>query len=126
NIGAALLAAERGRGYALDASTQALELAFGSLGAHRVQAHVVDGPLKLTALKVFNRLSFTYEGTQRRAIYSPLFANWKDVTTLAVLDTDWMIHQQFFDLGKTAPGRNLELWDALFERQEEERTNFLK
>ncbi|KIY67384.1 hypothetical protein CYLTODRAFT_294073 [Cylindrobasidium torrendii FP15055 ss-10] len=126
NIGAALFSPERGWGYAQKALTQMLKLAFGSLGAHRVQAHVVDGPLKMTALRVFNELSFTYEGTQRRALYSPLFANWKDVTTLAVLDTDWMVHQHLLDLGTTVPGRNLELWDAMFERQEHERSILLK
>lgn len=62
---------------------------------------------------------FGHEGTRRRSFFSPLEQEWKDVTYLAILDTDYMLRSYF----KAAPKS---LWDELFIRHDRERQALLR
>jgi hypothetical protein len=67
---------------------------------------------------------FSHEGTRRQAFLSPLTCEWKDVTTLALLATDWLlfIRERRNDY-RPAPKS---LWDALFLRHQKEREELLR
>jgi hypothetical protein len=62
---------------------------------------------------------FGHEGTRRRAHFSPTDGSWKDVTYLAMLDTEWVMRGFFRPAPKS-------LWDELFARHERERQELLR
>jgi hypothetical protein len=67
---------------------------------------------------------FSHEGTRRQGFHCPLTAEWKDVTTLALLVTDWVVHVRDRTHGfRSAPKS---LWDALFARHQREREELLR
>ncbi|KAF8872369.1 hypothetical protein CPB85DRAFT_1350186 [Mucidula mucida] len=119
NVGMIIDPAHRGWGYARDALDQVLSIAFETLKCHRVQARIVEGPYKANTLKAVTQLKFTHEGTSRKAFFSPHLQEWKDVTYLAILDTDWVMRDSI----QVAP---LTLWDEMFVRHEKEREDLLR
>lgn len=62
---------------------------------------------------------FGHEGTRRRALFSATDGTWKDVTYLAMLDTEWMMRAFFTPAPKS-------IWDELFARHERERRELLQ
>lgn len=62
---------------------------------------------------------FGHEGTRRRAFFSPMEHEWKDVTCLGILATDWLNRPYF----KIAP---MSLWGELFARHQREREQLLQ
>ncbi|KAK0496369.1 hypothetical protein EDD18DRAFT_204217 [Armillaria luteobubalina] len=67
----------RGYGYAQQAVQLVVEYAFEELKCHRIQATLLQTPLKAHALKLFTRERFGHEGTRRGAFFSPLEQEWK-------------------------------------------------
>lgn len=65
-------------------------------------------------LKFYRR--FAHEGTRRRSLFSPISNEWKDVTYLGMLDTDWAM-RSVTRRRKLAPKS---MWDALLLRHERE------
>lgn len=137
NLGIILNKAHRGKGYAREAIELAVKYAFEVKHCHRIQASLLNLSTKdrmvslLTQLYVshaaffgfdsFNdfRRRFGHEGTKRRSFFNPLMGEWQDVTTLAILDTDWAMRSYY----KPAPKS---LWDELFLRHERERDELLR
>ncbi|KAF9028792.1 hypothetical protein BDZ89DRAFT_748198 [Hymenopellis radicata] len=119
DVGMIIDPAHRGWGYARDALDQVLTIAFETFKCHRVQAHIVEGPYKANTLKAVTHLKFTHEGTSRKSFFSPHLQEWKDVTCLAMLDTDWVVRDSI----RVAP---LTLWDEMFVRHDSEREDLLK
>ena len=66
---------------------------------------------------------FGHEGIRRRAFYSPVEQEWKDVTCLAILATDW-INRAYRRFAKNAAP--LTLWDEMLARHQQEREKLLK
>lgn len=111
------------KGYAQDAMQLALAWVFGSLQFHRAQAAILDTPDKDSALLFFNALGFVHEGTRRRSVYQPSeHGEWKDVTYLAMLDTDWFVRKSAKLRGRTLST----LWDEMFNRHAREREELLE
>ncbi|KAK0482248.1 hypothetical protein IW261DRAFT_1025507 [Armillaria novae-zelandiae] len=109
----------RGYGYAQQAVQLVVEYAFEELNCHRIQATLLQTPLKAHALKLFTRERFGHEGTRRGAFFSPLEHEWKDTTTMAMLDVEWVIRSSL----RGAPPT---LWDEMFLRHERERDILLR
>lgn len=118
-IGLILHEKYRGYGYAQQAVQLVVEYAFEELKCHRIQATLLQTPLKAHALKLFTRERFGHEGTRRSAFFSPLEQEWKDTTTMAMLDTEWVIRSSL----RGAPPT---LWDEMFLRHERERDILLR
>ncbi|KAJ7637172.1 hypothetical protein FB45DRAFT_908468 [Roridomyces roridus] len=70
-------------------------------------------------VSLLTQLRFGHEGTRRRAFYHPLVKEWQDMTTLAILDTDWALRSVI----RSAPKS---LWDEMFLRHERERDELLR
>ncbi|KAK0215771.1 hypothetical protein IW262DRAFT_234872 [Armillaria fumosa] len=118
-IGVILHEKYRGYGYAQQAVQLVVEYAFDELKCHRIQATLLQTPLKAHALKLFTRERFGHEGTRRGAFFSPLEQEWKDTTTMAMLDMEWVIRSSL----RGAPPT---LWDEMFLRHERERDTLLR
>lgn len=131
NIGLSLCPDAWGCGYGSCAVRLLVEWAFRELGVHRVQARVINLEDDSTdvALQMFTALGFVHEGTSRRALFCPMDSIapggtnglWRDVTTYAILDTDWSSQQ--------AVHRNTamkSMWDTLFTRHELESEALLR
>ncbi|KAI5888676.1 uncharacterized protein SCHCODRAFT_02513146 [Schizophyllum commune H4-8] len=113
------------------------------LSAHRVQAHVLGGLGETevqAALALFGKLlvrcwstlqtdssawyswqlfrGFSNEGTRRMAFWIALQSQWRDVTTMAMLDTEWVIRQISQRASWSTPTG---LWGALYEKHAKER-----
>ncbi|KAF8185503.1 hypothetical protein K438DRAFT_1973813 [Mycena galopus ATCC 62051] len=69
---------------------------------------------------LLTQLRFGHEGIRRRSFYNPLIQEWQDVTTLAMLDTDWLMRGVYH---KPAPKS---LLDEMFLRHERERDELLR
>ncbi|KAF8886557.1 hypothetical protein BD779DRAFT_1441513 [Infundibulicybe gibba] len=108
----------RGKGYGQEAANIVLEHAFEALQCHRVQVTLVHHPEKFQAQALFTRMNFVHEGTRRRSFMSPFDLEWKDVTHLAMLETDWFMRSY----ARKAPHS---LWDELFARHHREREELL-
>ncbi|KAF7350402.1 Spermidine n1-acetyltransferase [Mycena venus] len=121
NLGIVLNSSYRGKGYAREAIKLVLKYAFEDKQAHRVQASLLSLSSKDRMISLLTQLRFGHEGTKRRAFFNPMLGEWQDVTTLAILDTDWAMRG--FYKGKPAPKS---LWDELFARHEREREELLR
>ncbi|KAG6807340.1 hypothetical protein H0H92_007958 [Tricholoma furcatifolium] len=120
NIGIILDPAHRGNGYATQAVRMVLEEAFGTAQWHRVQAIIPDHVDKYPAFCLFTKMGFGYEGTRRRAFYSPIEGVYKDVTYMGMLDTQWMLEK-----AALVPEPK-SVWDQLFMRQTAERDELVR
>jgi ribosomal-protein-alanine N-acetyltransferase len=74
-----------GRGYATEAVRQAVDVAFGELGLHRVQAAVV--PRNLASIRVLEKAGFREEGLALR--YLQIAGVWEDHKLYAVTAEEW-------------------------------------
>lgn len=136
SIGIILDRSERGHGLAYEVLDGILAKAFDGFLCQRVQANMIDGPLKGDLLKLFTKLSvglfsflffvltnlcsrFGHEGTRRRSFFCPFTREWKDTTCLGILATDWVIRTSI----QPAPPS---LWDEMFLRHDRERDALLR
>ncbi|KAF4563809.1 hypothetical protein EYR36_003051 [Pleurotus pulmonarius] len=137
NIGMILEEKYRRQGYGSEVVRQMLVKAFEEDKYHRVQASLVHTLNKDAAMTMYTQMcalswvnrtdtdllsysrKFNHEGTRRRSFYSPFEKEWKDVTCLALLDTDW-INRPFLH---PAPKS---LWDEMFARHAREREELLR
>ena len=118
-MGVALSPTHRGKGLAKQAVSLLLQWAFDEARYHRVQALLMEGPGRDAALKMFTALGFAHEGTRRRQVLSSFSGMYRDVTSLAILDTEWSVRHYYHH----APNN---LWDELFERHQREREALLE
>jgi len=94
-----------------------LSWAFEEVGFHRIQTALLEGPHKVSLMKLFSHVGFSHEGTRRKAQVGP-DAVYKDVTCMGMVDMDWRLWA-----GHIATPRTL--WDRLFDRQQREREEIL-
>lgn len=82
----------------------------------------------------YRRRGFGHEGTRRRAFRSPYTLEFRDVTYLGVLATDWAT-RQFLLQGRAVDGIHslcgfsiapTSLWEEMFERHQREREELLR
>ncbi|HEX8803548.1 MAG TPA: GNAT family protein [Acidimicrobiales bacterium] len=76
-----------GQGYATEAARLVLDLAFGTLGLHRVQA--ACGPDNVPSRAVLARLGFRYEGRLRHHVFTN--GAWRDSLLYALLEDEWPV-----------------------------------
>lgn len=129
NLGVIIQPDVRRRGYAREAVQLVLGWAFEELKFHRVQTAILDTPFRDRALRLFIGSGFMHEGTKRRAAYQPeeegMAGIWKDVTYLAMLDTEWML-QSSWKRNNPAQERLIPtVWDEMFTRHAREREELL-
>jgi RimJ/RimL family protein N-acetyltransferase len=74
-----------GRGYATEAATALLELAFGQLGMHRVRAEL--DPLNAASIALCRRLGMREEAHYVKDIW--LRGKWDDSGIYAILEDEW-------------------------------------
>ena len=74
-----------GQGYVAEGLRLVLDLAFGRLRLHRVEAYVQ--PTNDASIRLIERLGFTREGYSRR--YLKIGGRWRDHERWAVLAEDW-------------------------------------
>ncbi|PCH38870.1 acyl-CoA N-acyltransferase, partial [Wolfiporia cocos MD-104 SS10] len=117
NVGIALLPDWRGKGIATHALTLTLSWAFTQYACHRVQGLIMDGPFRDVARAALTSLGFSHEGTRRRAVLSTAFVGWRDVTYMAMLDTDWVMREH---------RKPRDVWDEMFKRHHREREELLQ
>lgn len=67
---------------------------------------------------------FRHEGTRRRAFFSQITCEWKDVTYLAILATEW-VHDQNTGCPK-AKLCPFSLWDEILSRHQREKEDFIR
>ncbi|KIY64730.1 hypothetical protein CYLTODRAFT_492875 [Cylindrobasidium torrendii FP15055 ss-10] len=121
SLGLALSSSYRGYGFGLEVLLSVLRIAFtrtnGSLQrCHRVQAQVLEGPTDNRIIRLLTRLQFTHEGTYRRAFYCAKDSEWKNVTCMGILASDWA----------HAPSMYATEWEALIRRHALEREELLR
>ncbi|KAI6158194.1 hypothetical protein BKA82DRAFT_4068355 [Pisolithus tinctorius] len=120
NVGIVISPEKRRKGYAREAMVLALGWVFDELKFHRAQAAIMDMADKDRALLFFTSIGFSHEGIRRRSIYQSGMDGengvWKDVTYLAMLDTEWVVRKSL--LARGAPST---LWEELFNRHSSER-----
>ncbi len=80
----------RSKGYGTDTTCLMLSYAFRELGLHRVGLGVFS--YNTRAQRVYEKAGFTYEGTQRAALYRD--GQRYDVIGMAVLRPEWEAQQQ--------------------------------
>ncbi|NLC26286.1 MAG: GNAT family N-acetyltransferase [Fastidiosipila sp.] len=86
-VGIALLsAAERGKGLAFEAMTVFINFLFGDLELHRINARIISG--NKDSFKLFERLGFRHEGTQRE--YVRRGCSYLDMNIFGLLAKDWL------------------------------------
>ncbi|KAJ7151186.1 hypothetical protein C8R46DRAFT_1123501 [Mycena filopes] len=119
SLGIILHKDHRGKGYAREAIQLTLKQAFEENACHRIQASLLPLSTKDRMISLLTQQRFGHEGTKRRSFFNPLMGEWQDVTTLAILDTDWAMRTYY----KPAPKS---LWDELFLRHERERDELLR
>lgn len=91
-VGYAIRRDRQGRGYAVEAAGLLLDLAFSTLGLHRVMA--ATGPDNAPSRAVLERLGFTYEGRMRDHVFTN--GAWRDSLLFSILEHEW---------AGSAPGR---------------------
>lgn len=131
DVGIALRPIARGRGYGRACMSKILRFAFENVRVHRVVASVFgpnpsqpkEGAKECGTVRwIFEKLGFTPEGVHRRAGFSPADGVWRDVYTLAMLDTDWMLMQ-----GRATGRESITTpWDTMMERHESERDQMME
>jgi len=122
NIGIILAPEAREKGFEMQAGNLVLSWLFDEIGFHRVQAGVLDSAGKDWAITQFTQMGFVHEGIRRRAVFCPnegVRGEWKDVTHLGLLETDWLMRAYV----KPAPKN---LWDEMFFRHAREREELLR
>ncbi|KAF8582544.1 hypothetical protein K439DRAFT_1635193 [Ramaria rubella] len=119
NLGLALVPSHRGKGLAREAVSILLQWVLDEACYHRVQVSLMAGPGRDSALKLFTGLGFAHEGTRRRQVFSPFSREYKDVTCMTILDTEWSIRHY---LRHTPNNR----WDELLQRHQREREELLE
>lgn len=125
NVGIIITRSHQCKGFACEAVELVLRWAFEELNFHRMQAVIMDAPQKDRAMRLFIGQGFTHEGTRKRSVFKRESAGmagvWKDVTYLAMLDTEWALRDMFRNRGP-APT----LWDEMFARHTREREEMVK
>jgi hypothetical protein len=85
----------------------------------------MDDAQKDRAMRLFIGQGFKHEGTRRRSVLKPerggVVGVWRDVTYLAMLDTEWALRAVLKHKGP-APT----LWDEMFTRHTREREEMVK
>jgi len=85
-IGWALTADYHGKGYAFEAASAVLDLAFGQLGLHRVMANL--DPRNAASAQLCERLGMRHEAHH---VEDLLFKGaWADTVIYAILDREWL------------------------------------
>ncbi|PPQ73835.1 hypothetical protein CVT24_012260 [Panaeolus cyanescens] len=113
--------AHRHRPNLSDALDAVVAVAFRDHGCHRIQSIVVDNPDKLYSLQTLANAGFSQEGMRRRAFFSPVGHEWKDVHYLAMLAMEWSV-----DLGGYYRIRPKSLWDEVLSRHRWEQEELLR
>ncbi|KAL1666470.1 hypothetical protein GGF50DRAFT_125624 [Schizophyllum commune] len=121
NLGLYLAPTFRNQGLGQRVLISMLARAFEVFHAHRVQVRILGGRERHVALALFTKLGFAHEGTQRASFWSPLEAQWRDETTMAILDTDWVMRPVRALARRGAPA---DVWEALVERHARTRRAF--
>ncbi|OAX40543.1 hypothetical protein K503DRAFT_768487 [Rhizopogon vinicolor AM-OR11-026] len=126
NVGIVMASSYQRKGYAREAVELVLRWVFDELKFHRVQAAIMETPQKDRVMRVFIGQGFTHEGTRRRSVFKKESEDvgggvWKDVTYLAMLDTEWALRDI---LHKSGPAPTL--WDEMFVRHTREREDMVK
>ena len=80
-LGYKLDGALQGRGYATEAVGRAIRIAFGELGLHRIEAHVM--PRNVRSIRLLERLGFEPEGYGAR--YLKIHGTWEDHVHFALV-----------------------------------------
>lgn len=65
---------------------------------------------------------FRHEGIRRRAFFSPITTEWKDVTYLAILATEWVHDSNTRSSRRLLPSS---LWDEILSRHQREQEEFV-
>ncbi|KAI6032458.1 hypothetical protein EDC04DRAFT_2549483, partial [Pisolithus marmoratus] len=121
NVGIVIHPDKRRKGYAREAMVLALGWVFDELKFHRVQAAIMDMADKDRAILFFTSIGFSHEGIRRRSIYQSGMdgesGEWKDVTCLAMLDTEWVVRKSRI----ARKGTPSTLWEELLNRHAKER-----
>ncbi|KAG1840838.1 hypothetical protein DFJ58DRAFT_666862, partial [Suillus subalutaceus] len=125
NVGIIISECHQRKGFAREAVELALKWVFEDLKFHRIQAAFMNNAQKDRAMRLFVGQGFMHEGTRRRSVFQPerggVVGVWKDVTYLAMLDTEWALRNVLKRQG-TAPS----LWDEMFARHAMEREEMMK
>ncbi|KAH7882370.1 hypothetical protein F5I97DRAFT_1909732, partial [Phlebopus sp. FC_14] len=125
SIGVIICYESQKKGYAREAVGEVLRVAFEFFSCHRVQAAILDTPGMDRPMRLFIGLGFTHEGTRRHSVSQQedqgIAGTWKDVTYLAMLDTDWVMRHA----GKMRTER-ITLWSEMLDRHTRERDQVLK
>ncbi|KAG1815043.1 uncharacterized protein BJ212DRAFT_1215922, partial [Suillus subaureus] len=125
NVGIIISECYQRKGFAREAVELALKWAFEDLKFHRIQAAFMNNAQKDRAMRLFVGQGFMHEGTRRRSVFQPerggVVGVWKDVTYLAMLDTEWALRDVLKRKG-TVPT----LWDEMFARHAREREEMVK
>lgn len=125
NVGIIISESHRRKGYACEAVELALKWAFEDLKFHRIQAALMDDAQRDRAMRLFVGQGFRHEGTRRRSVLKPerrgVVGVWKDVTYLAMLDTEWALRNMLKHKGPVPT-----LWDEMFARHAREREEMVK
>ncbi|KAL1673070.1 hypothetical protein EV122DRAFT_255445 [Schizophyllum commune] len=122
NLGLYLAPTFRNQGLGQRVLISVLARAFEVFHAHRVQVRILGGRERHVALALFTKLGFAHEGTRRASFWSPLEMQWRDETTMAILDTDWVMRPVRALARRGAPA---DVWEALVERHAREREELL-
>ncbi|KAH8096770.1 hypothetical protein BXZ70DRAFT_895516, partial [Cristinia sonorae] len=134
NLGCCILPDLRKKGYGTQAVRLLMEWAFEDLRCHRVQVRIADADAsrRNTAIKMLLSLGFFFEGVARRSLFCPtqvksghddgLGGEWQDVSTYALLDTDWVTQK---NMTYIPPALVKVRWEDLFRRHEFERSAML-
>lgn len=125
NVGIIISECYQRKGFAREAVELALKWAFEDLKFHRIQAAFMNNAQKDRAMRLFVGQGFAHEGTRRRSVFQPerggVVGVWKDVTYLAMLDTEWTL-RNVLKHKATVPT----LWDEMFARHARERDEMVK
>ncbi|KAF9482697.1 hypothetical protein BDN70DRAFT_874703 [Pholiota conissans] len=108
----------RGKDCLVDATSEVVDLAFKDPECRRLQSIVVENPDKLYNLDLLARTGFRNEGIRRRAFFSSVACEWKDVTYFAMLVTDYVYDKNSEDSAVRL--RPKSLWDEVFARHQKE------
>ncbi|KAL1730516.1 hypothetical protein EV714DRAFT_272692 [Schizophyllum commune] len=122
DVGLYLAPTFRNQGLGQRVLISVLAHAFEVFHAHRVQVRILGGRERHVALALFTKLGFAHEGTRRASFWSPLEAQWRDETTMAILDTDWVMRPIRALARRGAPA---DVWEALVDRHAREREELL-
>ncbi|KDR72579.1 hypothetical protein GALMADRAFT_213117 [Galerina marginata CBS 339.88] len=108
----------RKREYLVDALNDVVKQAFNDHQCHRLQSIIVENNDKLYTLQLLAAAGFRHEGTRRRAFFSSIDQEWKDVTYLAMLATEWVYDNN--NSSSSVRLRTSSLWDEILARHQRE------